>query len=460
MKCYLVFVLLTGAASLAAAQPPNILLLIGDDMTWFDAEPYATPYTTRVRTPHMAKLAREGVCFDAMFTATAMCAPTRQQLYTGMFPVRNGAYPNHSKVHDGVRSLPHHLNALGYRVGLIGKTHFGPSESFPFENLGKKSTEYNKIRAFITSDPDQPFCLIVCANSPHKPWTQGDRAAYPPTSLTVPPNLIDTPETKVFLSEYYAEVTALDAELGRCMALLNREGLRDSTVTIFTSEQGMTLPFGGKWTCYDVGLKTAFIVRWPGVVAPNTRTAALTQYVDVVPTLVEIAGGDPSTINTGRPDAAGATGFDGRSLLNVLKGKTDTHHDVVFGVQTTKGIINGSVYPIRSARDARYKYIQNLNHTGEFNNAYTAGGKYNERYFAPLEKAAATDPAIAARLRHFTHRPAEELYDLQNDPYELNNLAASPEHQQIKARLRRDLQDFMAQQGDEGVQTELAGKRK
>ena len=75
------------------AQAPNILLVIGDEMTWRDCAPYGN---TEVHTPHMAKLAREGMCFDAMFTATAMCAPTRQQLYTGLYPVRNGAYPNGS----------------------------------------------------------------------------------------------------------------------------------------------------------------------------------------------------------------------------------------------------------------------------------------------------------------------------------------------------------------------------
>ena len=94
------------------SQPdrPNIMIVIGDDMTWRDCEPYGSP---DVKTPNMARLAAEGMTFDAMFTATAMCAPTRQQLYTGMFPVRNGAYPNHSRVYDGVQRFEKIENAQG-----------------------------------------------------------------------------------------------------------------------------------------------------------------------------------------------------------------------------------------------------------------------------------------------------------------------------------------------------------
>ena len=122
---------------------PNVMLVIGDDMTWRDCEPYGN---REVKTPNMTRLAREGMCFDAMFTATAMCAPTRQQLYTGMFPVRNGAYPNHSRVYDGVKSLVHYLRDLDYRVGLIGKTHFNPPESYPFEFIGRKGNKKGATR--------------------------------------------------------------------------------------------------------------------------------------------------------------------------------------------------------------------------------------------------------------------------------------------------------------------------
>jgi uncharacterized sulfatase len=116
-------------------------------------------------------------------------------------------------------------------------------------------------------------------------------------------------------------------------------------------------------------LKTAFIVRWPAKVKADTRNKAMTQYVDVVSTLIEAAAGNPESINTGRQDAHGRTGFDGRSFLNVLLGKTKRHRDYVYGAHTTRGIINGSAcYPIRSVRSERYKYIRNLNHKTVFYN--------------------------------------------------------------------------------------------
>ena len=121
-----------------SSKKPNIMLIIGDDMTWNHCQPYGS---TDAVTPNMSKLATEGMRFDRMFTSTAMCAPTRQQLYTGLYPVRNGAYPNHSWVHNGVKSIAHYLKDAGYRVGLSGKKHFGPAESFPFETVGPDKKE-------------------------------------------------------------------------------------------------------------------------------------------------------------------------------------------------------------------------------------------------------------------------------------------------------------------------------
>ncbi|MHC4751469.1 MAG: sulfatase-like hydrolase/transferase, partial [Planctomycetota bacterium] len=275
---------LTNSVRAAENNHPNILLVIGDDMTWRDCEPYGNK---QVRTPNMTRLAREGMCFDAMFTSTAMCAPTRQQLYTGLYPVRNGAYPNHSRVYDGVKSLPYYLKVLGYRVGLIGKRHFGPPESFPFEAVGRKgnkkgASDTAAIAEFVNRDKKQPYCLIVASNEPHTPWNKGNVAQYEADKLTVPPYLVDCAQTREGLIQYYAEITFLDGQLGACMKIVDESGRKDNTIVIFTSEQGSSFPFGGKWSCYETGLKTAFIVRWPAKVKADTRNKAMTQYVDVV----------------------------------------------------------------------------------------------------------------------------------------------------------------------------------
>ena len=435
---------------------PNFLIVIGDDMTYHDCEPYGS---NQVKTPNLNRLAKEGLCLDRMFTATAMCAPTRQQLYTGMFPVRSGAYPNHSRVYDGVKSLPHYLKDLGYRVGLIGKRHFGPAQSYPFEFLSNKldikpgEINAQAIVEFVNRDKKQPYCLIVTSNEPHGPWNRGDQSIYPAEKLNVPPYLVDCPETRQELTKYFAEITYLDWQLGECVKIVDASGLKDNTMVIFTSEQGSSFPFGGKWTCYENGLKTSFIVRWPAMIKPGSRNAALAQYVDLTPTLIEAAGGNPSAIQTGRADAQGYTGFDGRSFLSVLLGKTNHHRDYVFGAHTTRGIINGSAcYPIRSVRDKRYKYILNPNHqTTYYNVVATQSGGLLDIW----KKLGEKDAAIAARARFYQHRPLEELYDLKNDPYELKNRADDPALSKIKEALKKKLKDWMVQQGDEGNATEL-----
>jgi uncharacterized sulfatase len=448
----------TSGSQAAANRNPNILIIIGDDMTWRDCEPYGSP---DVRTPNLARLAAEGMSFDAMFTATAMCAPTRQQLYTGMFPVRNGAYPNHSKVYPGVKSIAHYLQDLGYRVALTGKKHIGPPASFPFEFFpGRehddgdgKDLQFDAAEAFIRRDEKQPYCLIVTSNQPHGPWNRGDASAYDARKLTVPPHLVDCPETRKALTKYYAEITYLDGQIGRCLDIVDRSGQRDNTIVIFTSEQGASFPSGGKWTCYDTGLKTAFTVRWPGQIKAGTRTDAMAQYVDVVPTLIEAAGGRPEAIETGRADAQGGKGFDGRSFLSVLRGRARSHRDFVYGVHTTRGIIRGSAcYPIRSVRSSRFKYIWNPNHESVFYNVVSTGQNAMLKVWA---RYAESDSHAAFLVHRYQYRPSEELYDVQQDPFELQNLADTSEYAEIKAKLRMELLAWMRQQGDEGINTEL-----
>lgn len=132
-------------------EQPNILLIIADDLTWNDIQPYGN---NEVKTPNLAKLAQEGMTLYGMYTSTAMCSPTRQQLYTGLYPVRNGAYPNHSWTYKGIKSLPDYLRPLGYRVGIAGKEDFGPPSVYPFEKVAGtgqlNALAYQNIRDFIS----------------------------------------------------------------------------------------------------------------------------------------------------------------------------------------------------------------------------------------------------------------------------------------------------------------------
>jgi len=432
----------------------NIVLVISDDTTYHDFVCFGSP---DAQTPNIDRLASQGMRLTHCFTGTAMCAPTRQQLYTGLFPVRSGAYPNHSCVRDDVRSMVHHLGDLGYRVGLCGKTHFGPKESFPFERIGGR-----QIGRFLSADDQaRPRCLVYCTHHAHAPWTSGDASRYDPAAIRLPPYLVDTPEMRRAYQRYLAEISALDDQVGELVQQVDDTGRADDSIFIFTSEQGSAVPFA-KWTCYDAGLRTATIIRWPKRIEPGSVSDALVQYVDVLPTLVEAAGGDPEAIDTGIDGAPdGGRGFDGRSFLDVLVGQSDRHREVVFGIQTTRGIISGSkCYPIRSVRDRRYKLIRNLNHEAAFKNLITRPNNPNHGYWESWLDLAEHDEHAASLVRRYQHRPAMELYDLKADPNEMRNLAADPAYAGRIAALNERLNAWMKQQGDKGIPTEMKAKHR
>ena len=425
-----VFVLgLIVSSKLQAA--PNIVIILADDQTWSDTGCYGSPI---VKTPNIDHLASEGLRFDRAFTATAMCAPTRQQLYTGIFPVRNGAFPNHSKVKPGTKSLVHYYRDAGYSVGLCGKRHFGPAASFPFKTVNR-----DQLKSFVNQE--DPFVLVYASNSPHLPWEDGDTSAYDPASFKLPPYMHDNVETRSALRKYYAEITDFDRELGELDRIVDEAGKKEDTIFIYTSEQGAQFPFG-KWTCYEIGLHVGLVMRWPGKIEAGSETKALVQYVDVLPTLLDLCGIE-------KPN-----NLDGRSFAGVIHRETTIHNEYVYGVHTTRGIIQGSSsYPVRSVRDNRYKLIRNLNHRIEFSNVLINGN--GSSYWSSWVRDSGADENVKRLIDRYIRRPEVELYDLENDPYEQNNLAGQTGYRKIFRRLDDQLKRWMQQQGDSGHQTEM-----
>lgn len=198
----------------------------------------------------------------------------------------------------------------------------------------------------------------------------------------------------------------------------------------------------GKWTLYDAGIRSATIARWPGKIKAASSSAALCQYVDFLPTFLEMAGDKPV------PD------LDGRSILPLLTGKTTKGRDYVYAEETSRGIIAGpQAYGIRAVADNRWKYILNLNADAAFQNTET-----KTPLFKSWLKKGETDAFAREQAERYLHRPAVELYDLQNDPNELKNLADQPAQSANLARLRAALDAWMKQQGDEGTKTEMEAK--
>jgi N-sulfoglucosamine sulfohydrolase len=436
------FALAASAFTTTAARPLNLVLILADDLSYTDTSLYGG----QAATPHLERLATEGMMFTRTFQSAPMCSPTRHALYTSLHPVKSGAWPNHTYVYDGVRSIAHYLRDNGYRAALSGKTHINPPESFPFEYLKgpKKSNnpDFPAVDQFLAEcvAQDQPFGLILTSNEPHTPWNKGDASAYPPERIILPTPLVDTPSTRTDFSHYLAEITYFDSQVGEALAALEKHGLADNTLVVVLTEQGNAFPFA-KWTCYDIGLGSGMIVRWPEYVTRGSSSDALVEYIDIMPTFLEAAG---------LPIPAG---LDGRSFHKVLTGETDTHKSTVFGLQTSRGIINGPThYGIRTARGERYRYIRNLNPEISFSNAVFRSDFWSEWTAA----AAAGDPDAQIAVRRYQHRPTEELYDCENDPWNRHNLSADPAFATVKARLSAELDAWMLDQGDEGQATEHA----
>ena len=427
-----------GVRAAEKKQAPNFLFILADDVTYSNLGCYGEK---NVKTPNIDRLAGEGMRFTRAYCAMSMCAPFRAELYTGLYPVRNGVAWNHSSAKPGTKSICHYLGDLNYRVGLTGKKHASPASVFPFENV-KGFPVGPGVRGFMTQDATQPFCLFVCSHNAHPPWRSGDVSKLDPDTITLPPVIHDNPPSRKTYAGYLAEVVALDKEVGQVLELLKETGQADNTLVMFSSEQGWDFGFG-KWTNWDIGVRSALIARWPGQVKPNAKSDALVQIADIVPTFIEAAGGDAASCK-----------LDGVSFLSVLTGRSKKHRDYVYGLHNN--VPEGNPYPIRSIRDGEFHYLWNLKHEQSYHEKHlmteASAKRYDLQWWQAMNDAAEKGDAAAKKLRDkYHHRPGEELYRVDEDPYEMNNLADDPKCAKAKKRLRAELERWMTEQGDPGA---------
>lgn len=439
-------------ASLGHAKP-NFLIIMADDCTHNDLPVYGGQ---NAFTPHIDRLAKEGLVFDRAYLSEAMCQPCRAELFSGQYPMRNGCAWNHSASRRDLKSMPHHLRPLGYRVGLAGKVHVKPSAAFPFEpvsgfdpNCVRNPTrphDVQPLKEFFTRDTEEPFCLVVALVEPHVPWVMGDASRYPPEAIKLPPNIADTPRTRQDFSRYLAEITYMDTQVGEILNALEESGARDDTLVLFTSEQGSQFP-GCKWTNWDTGLHTALIARWPGVTPTGKRTKALVQYADVLPTFWEIA--QPKT-NSSR---AVLESWDGKSFVPVLRGNEDSHRQFVYGLHNN--LPEGPRYPIRTISNGEYRYIRNLLPNEIYIEKHLMGirgnGELNNPYWSTWVREAWANERTYNLVKRYMHRPPEQLYHTARDPYEMKNLVDDADSRGMLESLRGELEAWMAAQGDPGA---------
>jgi uncharacterized sulfatase len=433
--------LLTGSSvSADEVVRPDIVVFIADDLGWTDCSIYGGK---DIKTPNMDRLAAAGMTFTHAFVASPSCAPSRAALLTGLDPMRNGAMLNHSRPKSTIRLWPAYFRELGYEVAAIGKVaHYAQVKDYGFDHASHFAYHQDEcveaaVKWLAARKPGKPLCLLVGTNWPHVPWPKD--GGPDPAKLALPPTLVDTPATRIGRSKYLAAVANADRDLGLIYDAASRH-LSKNTLFLFTGDHGSQFPFG-KWNCYDAGVRTPLVVVWPQRVKPNSTSDALVSWIDLLPTCLEAAGGkSPADLS-------------GRSFLPVLRGEKAGHRDRVFFTHSGDGSMNQ--YPMRAVRTRDWKYIRNLDPDGQHHTHVDKAAKGDGRdYWDSWVEKAKADPAAAAIVQRYHKRPADELYDLKTDPWELKNLAGHPARAETLNALRTDLDKWMKEQGDEGLKTE------
>ncbi len=425
-----------------AGQTPrrtNVLLITTDDLG-----PYLGCYGDRqARTPHLDRLAAGAVRFKLAFVTQPSCSPSRSSIFTGLYPHQNGqiglSHRGYS-MHPGMKTMPMLLKQAGYRTGVIGKIHVAPSEAFPFDFKRTQVQPTRNVRGVARQAGDflrqstGPFFLMVNYFDPHRPLVDQvkgipERPQRPDEVKPFPFLGVDTPKVRKEVAGYYNCATRADLAVGLLLEELSKAGHADDTLVVFIGDHGP--PFTrAKTTCYEAGLRIPFIVRWPGRAKPGLVREEMISTVDLLPTVLDAAG------------LATPKGLAGRSLVPLLEGRSVPWRETLCAEYTSHG--EQCFFPRRSIRDRRHKLILNLL-TNRPNPIRGVDGC--AAWAASRDEALVGTPA---RRAHDTYHqpPSLELYDLEKDPIEFDNLAGRAELRAVQQRLMSQLQAWRQQTKD------------
>ena len=445
-----------------AGQRPNIVLFVADDLGC-DLGCYGHPV---LKTPHIDAFAREGTRFVHAFATTASCSASRSVILTGLFNHATAQYGHthhyhHFSTYPWIRSLPWFLKKAGYRTARVGKYHVAPESVYAFDrNLGGFGRDVvrmvDEARAFVAAESSQPFFLYICTSDPHRggkrrsdaplvPDPFGNRpggypkiksVSYRPEDVHVPPFLPDTRACREELAQYYQAVSRVDQGFGYLLQMLRETGQYDRTFIMLISDHGIAMP-GAKTTVYEPGLRSPCIVRKPGARRRNVVSQALVSWVDITPTLLDVAGllqADGRTVaretatmpadlhRPGRGKRVPYT-FHGRSFLGILETESPPGWDRVFASHTFHEI--QMYYPMRVVRTRRYKLIWNIAHPLPFP---FASDLWRSSTWQAQWRKGPSAPFGVRTVQSYRFRPRYELYDLVEDPHESKNLAEDPKY--------------------------------
>lgn len=433
-RCLLILTLWGISATSLLASKPNILLIVSED-NGPELGCYGDAFA---RTPHLDRLASEGLRFERAFVPQAGCSQSRASFLTGLYPHQHGqiglATWGFRLYRDDTPNLPRNLKEAGYRTGIIGKLHVNPESAFPFDfheikssNFARKDLPaYSRHAATFINANDQPFFLSVNYPDAHDTWLrQVNGLPVQPQSADEVKAMsymgIDPQGMREMVADYYNCMSRLDSLVGDLLAELEKSGKAQNTIVIYLGDHGADL-LRGKRTCYEGGLRIPLLIRWPGKIAPQVRDE-LVSTIDLMPTLLAAA-------DVRHPQ--GLPGRDLQPLFTAGKAEWRTHYFAEYHTHAAAP----NYFPQRSVRTERFKLVENLL-PGEihpdYDNTITKIEKEAKRraiaggidLSTVIAQAAPEVKAAYARMRQ---PPQYELYDLQADPYEFTNLAELPEH--------------------------------
>jgi arylsulfatase A-like enzyme len=426
-------------------EKPNIVFFMADDWSWPHAGALGDPV---VQTPNFDHIGREGVLFENAFVSTPSCTPSRLSILTGQHHWRlkegdslGGSLREEFDVYTEI------LQAAGYRIGRFGKGVWPSKHAFRHrDSIGERFRSFDDFMK--ERKPGEPFCYWHGGQDPHRPYelNVGVKSGIRSSEIKVPACLPDTETVRSDVADYLWEVQRFDREVGEVMARLEAIGELDNTILVVSGDNGMPFP-RCKATLYDQGTRVPLAIRWGAKVHGGRNVSDYVSLCDLAPTFLEAAGLEPSVQMTGR------------TLMPILLSKKSGQIDPLRSFVLTGMERHVYLYPSRALRTADFLYIRNFGPekwpTGEVE------GHNPEYDFAtepwPTEPGAFSfniDPSPSKQFLRlhrgkkgtkefadlaFSRRPAEELYDLKEDPHQLQNVADDPDHAEVRQRLRRKL---------------------
>lgn len=449
--------------SFGATQKPNLILIIADDL----GQQLGCFGDPTAKTPYLDRLAKEGVRFTNAHVTASSCSPSRGSMFTGLYPHQHGMFglsqSDWAKMHDDVPKLPNALKDLGYRTGIIGKTHFEPFNLFKFDVVeidGKKVAKDRDVRwmnaqaeKFLDAQPaNEPFFLVMAYVDPHRGGGEGryeidKNEKFPrlrmglPTDPPTPEQTkpipflgVDTPQLRMEDSDFYSALSRLDTGVGEFLEMLKKRNLGgENTLVVFLGDNGPDVT-RGKIAAYATATRTPLIIRWPGHDEPGLVRDEPVSSTDLFPTFMAAAGSKTPTVDPRQT---------GLSLLPLLEpGKVEWRKELFTEFITH---VPWHYFPRYTVFDGKYHLIHNIE-----------GGK-RENPLEPINYCyawwAAESPKyegtpIRTVYDHVENPPEFELFDDVADPYEMNNLADDPANKELIARLSSQIQEWRKQTKD------------